>query len=593
MAPMFASPDIAALVAAFPPPLPTKDRPSLVKSLSGNNFQDSRKVLAEFRALLETGPGRVRKTELPSRLDLEKADWLLDCYDGQIYYSKDLQSLFSTKEAQDIAGRISDQAREDFVDVAGFLSEQDISNQSCEQLLDAAPNLNLRHFSLSDGRHIIAENTFVDRMKDTLFSAMKDARGERVDLTSSERPSLPLEINLRLAEEVVQQHGHHDALLEQEGGKIIYVPADYHDLQKKKQEQTRQSAIEAAVNDLSSQGYCDSLNDSEGLVTDVMSRYREQHSDIELVSFDQSAKGAKSLSTIVAKKLQVSTVMIELDGVIANTVRADRQADASSASLNALETSLCDETSHLGLTKRLLNSTAHRQILEASVASAVKAVQDTKDERFAFICRDSFLAPLELHSQGLRTVPEKTLNDRLSQYIGEHFRLEVVPALVQAIQTETLNDKARTRDMDKLSAVSAQAKTLADVQFAASKLCRKQKIEPPNDDELSSTKQAILRQKLRLMKRMSRGSDVLQNLLWILLAQNSNGLFLSSGKDTSRMIKHYQSVGDAEKGRRLGEWRDALKAGRQSDEDVHEMKTMAEEVIETMYGIANNGHPEG
>lgn len=62
---------------------------------------------------------------------------------------------------------------------------------------------------------------------------------------------------------------------------------------------------------------------------------------------------------------------------------------------------------------------------------------------------------------------------------------------------------------------------------------------------------------------------MLQNLIWVLLATTGPGLFISSGKDTSRMIKHYELVcEDTEVAGMLAIWRNKLKARAQDTEDI-------------------------
>ena len=93
MPPIFASSDVALLVQAFPTPTPTRDHASLVKSRSGDNLLNSRTILGRFNNLLESRHERIRRSDLPSLLGIEKTEWLFDCYDGAVRLSKDKQSI--------------------------------------------------------------------------------------------------------------------------------------------------------------------------------------------------------------------------------------------------------------------------------------------------------------------------------------------------------------------------------------------------------------------------------------------------------------------------------------------------------------------
>ena len=56
---------------------------------------------------------------------------------------------------------------------------------------------------------------------------------------------------------------------------------------------------------------------------------------------------------------------------------------------------------------------------------------------------------------------------------------------------------------------------------------------------------------------------------------------MSSGKDTSRMIKHYDSIcDDPEVAGLLAIWRNKLKSGTEDPEDIRQMKELAKAAVE-------------
>ena len=110
--------------------------------------------------------------------------------------------------------------------------------------------------------------------------------------------------------------------------------------------------------------------------------------------------------------------------------------------------------------------------------------------------------------------------------------------------------------------------------------------------------------KIKAMAKMKRGSDLLQNLVWIVLATSTWGtaevdgdgeqqqgekekggmqcLFMSSGKDTSRMIRFCkEKCGDEETGAKLDQFRDVVKAGNDTEQHRAEMRRMAETAVQT------------
>jgi hypothetical protein len=87
------------------------------------------------------------------------------------------------------------------------------------------------------------------------------------------------------------------------------------------------------------------------------------------------------------------------------------------------------------------------------------------------------------------------------------------------------------------------------------------------------------------MKKMKRGSDLLQNVIWILLAKGREGLYMSSGKDTSRMIKMVKE-GDAEAAGKLEEWKELVKQGKDTEDTRKEMRDVAARAVEELMAVS-------
>ena len=169
------------------------------------------------------------------------------------------------------------------------------------------------------------------------------------------------------------------------------------------------------------------------------------------------------------------------------------------------------------------------------------------------------------------------------EFVTDWARRTLVPEIILSIKNDKLSvTKLCSRELDKFSEAVQAAKTLSEVNASAAKLARKQKIDQPDATALSEIKRAVLDDKVAWMKRAKRSSDLLQNLAWVLLASTREGLFVSSGKDTSRMIKLFQTDGDAVVGTRLGELRDLVKGGNETDLEKAEMREMARAALEKM-----------
>jgi hypothetical protein len=148
-----------------------------------------------------------------------------------------------------------------------------------------------------------------------------------------------------------------------------------------------------------------------------------------------------------------------------------------------------------------------------------------------------------------------------------------------------ITTKATLRDLDKFTEAVQAAKTLPEIITATAKLTRKQKIDQPSTSMLETRKREILTQKVAGMKKMKRGSDLLQNVIWILLAKGREGLYMSSGKDTSRMIKMVKE-GDAEAAGKLEEWKELVKQGKDTEDTRKEMRDVAARAVEELMAVS-------
>ncbi|KAK3700375.1 hypothetical protein LTR37_015986 [Vermiconidia calcicola] len=576
MAPVFASPDIAALVAAFPPPSPTKEHPGLVRSFSGNNLLNLETVLNRFRRLLETEPKRIKRSDLPSRLGIERLDWLFDCYDGTIHYSKDKQTLLPEPELETIGDDLRDGAQRHFVDLSSFVTQADISIDSLDAHLAG-----LRRFSHGTASpSYVASEEYANAMKEKIISIINDVTSDKINL-SSKFSDVPKAVLVELTEEIVNQDVDQKAKLEDTQKGVVFVPAGFESAQEEQRRAALESTYQTLVNSLRSDGFCELPDDVNA--DNVCSKYSTQHPESDAPTV---------LSTSSAGRAIVLQPMLDhvLEKVKSDALALAEKRHAENTTIDKqMERLLTEESSHPNLVSVLLH-TEHVKHIENALAARMDERVNEERGRFEELFQTRIMVPAHLYGVGAECVKDATLKQHLEQYLCEHFRVEVVPDFVTLARYQGfLTDKARASNTEKLLQTSTQAKMFQDIQSTISKSVKKQKLESPANAQIRLVKEQILQQKLKAMHKMSRGSDVLQDLIWILLAQRSEGLFMSSGKDTSRMLKQYQLVGDADTARKLQRWRDLLKAGQENEEELEEMRRLAGEAIKQMYGTEING----
>jgi glutamyl/glutaminyl-tRNA synthetase len=590
MAPIFASPDIAAIIAAFPPPEPTKGQASLVRSASGEKLYNSQKVLARFETLLETSKDRIPINSLASLLEIRDADWLLAPYHGPLTYSQDGRTLIPNIELRSILDALVEATDRGFVDTSNWSAKHDIHKDSLQSALDREAETygtqEIQCHSPRPGKRYMFRQSNLGSTQAAVEQAIRDARPEKCDL-SSRLSDIPVDLLDWTARSVARSQDL-DGDIDFINGKVIFTPSEYHSANQQKLEEARKKKIDQAIEDAENEGftYLSDSND-QSIKSGVSARISRAGIAGKLRVLDLDDE-----SLVVATQSSFDQALKDLvDAAVKQTTLLwNKHTDEPPSDTQIL--------SNLAATKPLaahiLNSN-HRITISSAVHTTFSTLSATDRFDYVEVAQLRIISPIILHAASLDAVSDDALKSRLDTYATELLKTDILPAAIQHLRTSNLlqRDKSRTKDMEKFSLAISSAQSLADISSSSAKLCRKQKIDPPTPSQLREAKLQALRAKLESMNRKRpamRGSDVLQNTLWISLSaavqkqSRQDVLFVSSGKDTTRMIKFYQGLegGDGELAKKLEIWKDKLKAGQAGEEEIKEMKETAGMAVESM-----------
>jgi glutamyl/glutaminyl-tRNA synthetase len=590
MAPIFASPDIAAIIAAFPPPEPTKGQASLVRSASGEKLYNSQKVLARFETLLETSKDRIPINSLASLLGIRDSDWLLAPYHGPLTYSQDGRTLIPNIELRSILDALVEATDRGFVDTSNWSAKHDIHKDSLQSALDREAETygtqEIQCHSPRPGKRYMFRQSNLGSTQAAVEQAIRDARPEKCDL-SSRLSDIPVDLLDWTARSVARSQDL-DGDIDFINGKVIFTPSEYHSANQQKLEEARKKKIDQAIEDAENEGftYLSDSND-QSIKSGVSARISRAGIAGKLRVLDLDDE-----SLVVATQSSFDQALKDLvDAAVKQTTLLwNKHTDEPPSDTQIL--------SNLAATKPLaahiLNSN-HRITISSAVHTTFSTLSATDRFDYVEVAQLRIISPIILHAASLDVVSEDALKSRLDTYATEILKTDILPAAIQHLRTSNLlqRDKSRTKDMEKFSLAISSAQSLADISSSSAKLCRKQKIDSPTPAQLREAKLQALRTKLESMNRKRpamRGSDVLQNTLWILLCaavqkqSEQDVLVVSSGKDTTRMIKFYQGLsgGNSDHAKKLEIWKDKLKAGRAGDEEMKEMRETAGMAVESM-----------
>jgi hypothetical protein len=585
--PIFASPDIAAIVAAFPPPEPTKGQASLVRSASGEKLYNSQKVLARFETLLETSKDRIPINNLASLLEIRDADWLLAPYHGPLTYSRDGRTLIPNLELRSILDALVEATNQGFIDTLNWSAKHDIHKDSLQSALDReAETQEIQCHSPRPGKRYMFRQSNLGSTMNAVEEAIRDARPEKCDL-SSRLSDIPADL-LDWAARSVARSQDLDGDIDFINGKVIFTPSEYHSANQQKIEEARKKKIDQAIEDAENEGftYLSDSND-QSIRSGVNARISRAGIAGKLRVLDLDDE-----SLVVATHNSFDEALKDLtDAAVKQTeLLWNKNSDEPPSDAQIL--------SNLAATKPLathiLNSN-HRITITSAVHTTFSTLSATDRFDFVEIAQLRLVSPIVLHAASLDVVTDEALKSRLDTYATEILKTDILPAAIQHLRASHLlqRDKSRTKDIEKFSLAISSAQSVADISSSSAKLCRKQKIDAPTSAQLREAKLQTVRTKLESMNRKRqamRGSDILQNTTWILLsaaihAQSSQDvLFVSSGKDTTRMIKFYQGLAgsNGDHAKQLEVWKDKLKAGQAGDEEIKEMREAAGAAVESM-----------
>ncbi|KAK5733597.1 hypothetical protein LTR17_009587 [Elasticomyces elasticus] len=593
MAPIFASPDIAALIAAFQPLTASRDAPSLVRSTSGNNFLDSRQVLKQFRTLLQTSPSRIRLADLPSRLGFgDKIDWLFSSYDGALYYGREGKTLVPQPEIDRIREDVLHQSKNTVLDATTYSTSVNISAQALRDMF-TLDRYNSIHW-WQDPHTPLKQYIYSDDFTEAVGAIIRNKTewNEGIDL-SQRFETAPAMLLLQLAKDI-----HFDAMPAGKwqvlSGRTVFVAQAYVVDAEARKHEAQESEVKRCVDELEAQGWTKIATRRSSVAPDpvaeydvsmldqVKARYTEDGKDVaELVEVALADKSGSAVVLITQQPLEGALDALRLitPQETAKIWHA-REGKESVAELRILALQSLDEALIRELLKLLMQSSYFTEI-ETIINAKIDELQSQDQARFQEMLTEQLLSPLALYAAGMATVQEPVLNEHLVEFLGEHFRRTVVPSLATTFQSERLLlDRSRRKDYEKFQQSSADTKILLEISSAATKLARKQKLPyPPSDTSLQKTKSQTLRQTAKSIRKLPRGSDVLQNLIWLLLGCQSDGLYMSAGRDTTRMLKQLDASGENAMKTKLEGWRDRLKAGTEDKAMLDDMRKLAEETM--------------
>ncbi|KAG9817795.1 hypothetical protein KCU98_g18702, partial [Aureobasidium melanogenum] len=578
--PVFTIDDIRKLILSFPPPEPRPGKECLVRSLSGHNLVRSDAVVKRFHSLLQTASGPIFLNSLHNELGVHDVQWLLTQEDERIHYSTDRRRLLPESTQRATCQSVQTDLAVRGVDLDKIAAEKHVTTATLRRML-AAQDVTLQ--DLDDGKTY--DTKFLKKLEGSIKTVVSDKHGGAISLSDT-FSSVPLSWLEPTARDLLskQENGAQD-VIEMKAGYLVYTPGSVLEERESKLKEAREAYIQKAVEELNESGSCEvtassrpqalRIAEDADLEQAIREAFAQKNTSSNIVEVSTSSSSFLITQDALATKLSVLAVKAE----DAATEQWSSRRPGEAVNFDPTKPSLT--TTPLDLA--ILESGDPENKTQASFDTKILSLQESTMSTFTVTIQNELLVPLKLYTQGAETITDTTLQPRVQDFIYDWARKDLTPSTLDLLKSQNLiTTKAVSRDLDKFSEAVTAAKTLDDIQTCTSKLCRKQKIDHPSSvSVLQTRKQEILALKVAGMRKMKRSSDLLQNVIWVLLARQREGLYMSSGKDTSRMIKMVKE-NDAEAGAKLEVWRDLVKQGKDNDDTKKEMRDVAANAIEEL-----------
>ncbi|KAK6429107.1 hypothetical protein LTR95_014749, partial [Oleoguttula sp. CCFEE 5521] len=257
MAAIFASPDIAAIVAAFPPPAPTRGQVTLLRSASGERLLDSKIMLERLDRLLRSSEQRMPVNSLPSVLGLRQVDItpLFSTHETRLYYSNDRSHLIPMTEVRHLLVDLSQICQRQFVDLVKWSHDRDVTPELADGF-DVAT-----HTGDDRVRYLFHEHVLL-RAKDTVAQEFERARPEKCDLTRL-LPNLPRSILERIAADLTLGDPMRASIESSRTG-VRLVPAEWQGFEQQRMGDQVRARLERTVKAVTQAGFATVDQENEG-----------------------------------------------------------------------------------------------------------------------------------------------------------------------------------------------------------------------------------------------------------------------------------------------------------------------------------------
>lgn len=564
---IFSEVDVRQLIQCLPP-----SPAQLRRSLSGESLIRTAAIRQRFLDILNQEHNFVSIRDLTARLDIVDDDWLLKDESIIVIHSRDGKRLLPNPMQIRIANELEERCKHAYIDIQQEALTRDIALECIRSLIVARCSEQIITL-VATGNHQYAvsrshHDETVQRLRSNMLRTQREA--SVLDL-GSDGLACPRAV---LVDNATDWLKHADSGLSgtlTSAKAIIFTPSS---AVQSKSKQESQLKADRAVSALKDRGYwlrgtprVMDRGDAEIAAETIIQQASGDNPEPMVIKCNQDTSvTALIMPTTLNHRLQ------RLKGVVRDAATqqwSQRSADTDFVPSSRSIVDTVKEQDYAELDMIILQSEEGSGIL-SDLEQAISDMRSAAEKDFASAMQQDIATTAQLYINGVNTITsDESLRQRTSEHVTQYLKTEVISPVLARIRSEKLTTTRTSHvEVERFSTALNEARDPDQINVAIKRVCRKLKLSSsgtktpvesknsavnPMEDTKGLTpiavKKYILDRKLGAMQRMKRASDLLQHAIWIMLATlpieaYSMSLFVTSGKDTSRMIKLCSAVID-------------------------------------------------
>jgi hypothetical protein len=221
-------------------------------------------------------------------------------------------------------------------------------------------------------------------------------------------------------------------------------------------------------------------------------------------------------------------------------------------------------------------------VAQAAFASQLATLEEENEQAFKQFWISRVDDKCRLYTIGASSIVDTALRLQLEELLRTYIGSELVPAAIARAKAKGLTKSSQLKLTKKLSSLESSLERASELNMSTKALDdfnESSGISSHGIEDLQAAKKTVLQDMVKSMQKDQDAPRLFLNLLTIIIATKQNGVVYATGKNAPKLLKHIKSSLTSEEAARLEELKEGVKAGKITDIEREEMRTMASAAV--------------